>query len=1370
MCPITNDTVVCGSLVGTLCFWKLLPGFDLTHAIEYQKLLMKNASDLAGVTTSGVEVAKQKIRAKEDQVWGVCSRDDTLVAGCGNGSLYVMTVGAKPPDLHSQMIPIGFSVYCLAMSSRPSNPSDLLTLVGGVKGIAVVSVGDKSDVRKWTSTWNDLPGVMSIAASNDGELCVAGDAGGSVSIFQINHSQESLVKLRTIQRAHRGAVRCVTFCTQGDRVQFASGASDQTVNIWMDRKPDGASVVIDGAMDREKPSGFVVYKVIEGDEELAHKFRSDAKPFSELYRLDLDPERGGHTGGLRAMCVSLDETSLFTASDFDGIKVWDLRTHECFLEIAEPCTTLCLSRDGHTLFSSHGHHMLSWDWKHLAELRNTLQPVEGGQVTSQVSIVPIPHTWDAIDEEPSEEREDVGVTTQRVRMGHVCIGQVESNEGFDTELEQQLDSHPWLSGVFLMYAVRPVGSTLKPRPISETNRRLLAQVSRSCLNTKQVFLGPDPSVGWNSMSSTQKISTNTMRNITNFALARTRSRPDTTRQIQREEVPAAGPQPEPEEDSDALKWALKRHDLTAVELLLDLLGRMWEVRSMALIFDTTHFSLLTKIFPAMLYQFLTSRADKGVSELCLEQSPSHVLSFERAAISKRGIVQPSLGLEPHGFWEQRKKVTPQLFVDQGEGEKDMFAFRLGISGAVVNNNNMLNTILSVKSLEVSQKLFSLRTIRYLIRHEVDHGGMQDFQRQLVMYLVHLALFVSLTLVVAKGHIKPTSKTATLAAFCFLSTLRLGHREFSQVLERGVIGYLRDDEWNRVDFTMIILKFVTIILHWSGSEATLIVGGFAALLGWFKLLFYLRLYKRFAFLVRALSQILYDLSSFITILTISIIGFANAFYVLFNFDGKRPFVSNNPGADFSTMARSLLSVVAMMLGAFDEGTYVDLDSAVSWATTFLFLAYMIFVFIIMFNVVIAIISDTFSEVMLRSEFEGSKERTAMAVEINRDKDPSARWLQILTSDRTIQDERRLHVGAGTLLTPHRHANANKPSTTALITHSRHSETISLVKRAMMATKQDQVAADGEYSRRVQTKWKGMHKEFQIGELGVVPTILQLTVRSAERFMYEVALKTDYPCPFLIKPLQKYGLLTTGRFSPPSRVTLDDATKRAANIPMHAESFAVCYPLGGVEHMKSADKDILALTDPCFNFLLFGGFVYFDKEDFPIRCNAFLIGGAGLTFEGPRRWHSKFAIELHSQQRFCPITIEFFYGMGARYFAWINPGEKLRNPHDLEVLNDFEHGGFVYLFHDDPLQEGCEHDCYFVVAGGQPEEEVERRESSVESDEEQTQPPPQQERRSHVQVEDSLVDDTPDQSSRRSQVSSGLAPAQSELDDSDQSSNE
>lgn len=282
------------------------------------------------------------------------------------------------------------------------------------------------------------------------------------------------------------------------------------------------------------------------------------------------------------------------------------------------------------------------------------------------------------------------------------------------------------------------------------------------------------------------------------------------------------------------------------------------------------------------------------------------------------------------------------------------------------------------------------------------------------------------------------------------------------------------------------------------------------------------------------------------------------------------------------------------------------------------------------------------------------------------------------------------------------------------------------------------------------------------------------------MYEVALKTDYPCPFLIKPLQKYGLLTTGRFSPPSRVTLDDATKRAANIPMHATSFAVCYPLGGVEHMSSADKEILALTDPCFSFLLYGGFVYFDKEDFPIRCNAFLVGGTGLTFEGPRRWHSKYAIELHSQQRFCPITIEFFRQMGARYFAWINPGEKLRNPHDTQVLDDFTHGGFVYLFHDDPLQEDCAHDCYFVVAGGHSEEV--KNESSDDDDDDderrEAEPQPQEPRQERstvpqLQPQDldaaeailADMDEETEPRSRRSQVSAGFVPEQEEDDDSD-----
>jgi hypothetical protein len=87
---------------------------------------------------------------------------------------------------------------------------------------------------------------------------------------------------------------------------------------------------------------------------------------------------------------------------------------------------------------------------------------------------------------------------------------------------------------------------------------------------------------------------------------------------------------------------------------------------------------------------------------------------------------------------------------------------------------------------------------------------------------------------------------------------------------------------------------------------------------------------------------------------------------------------------------------------------------------------------------------------------------------------------------------------------------------------------------------------------------------------------------------------------------------------------------------------------------------------------------------------------LKFLGPFKWNSKkYTPSLHNQARFHPITIRYLKDqVGARYYAWINPGEVLKCADGTEENSGFSHGGFCYLFHEDPMVPS-EKDCYYVV---------------------------------------------------------------------------
>ena len=101
------------------------------------------------------------------------------------------------------------------------------------------------------------------------------------------------------------------------------------------------------------------------------------------------------------------------------------------------------------------------------------------------------------------------------------------------------------------------------------------------------------------------------------------------------------------------------------------------------------------------------------------------------------------------------------------------------------------------------------------------------------------------------------------------------------------------------------------------------------------------------------------------------------------------------------------------------------------------------------------------------------------------------------------------------------------------------------------------------------------------------------------------------------------------------------------------------------------------------LIYGAFAYFADHGAVLAVNCIGLGH-DLAFGKPQAWLGGDMVtrELSRQQRLEEITIHALRNAGARFFAWINPGEAFD-------LGGFDwvpaaHGGFLYIFRDDPLQ--------------------------------------------------------------------------------------
>ena len=137
----------------------------------------------------------------------------------------------------------------------------------------------------------------------------------------------------------------------------------------------------------------------------------------------------------------------------------------------------------------------------------------------------------------------------------------------------------------------------------------------------------------------------------------------------------------------------------------------------------------------------------------------------------------------------------------------------------------------------------------------------------------------------------------------------------------------------------------------------------ALLLWYKLLKFLRINKNFAYLIRMIAMVLSDMGPFLVVFTVLLIAFADAFFSESTTTCAHDSEEERCLPDFFS---AVVHSYTTALGEFD--TYPDW-SVTAWA---LFLICTVFNLIVMLNLLIAIIGDTYARVSNTKDLHATKE--------------------------------------------------------------------------------------------------------------------------------------------------------------------------------------------------------------------------------------------------------------------------------------------------------------------------------------------------------------------------------------------------------------
>jgi hypothetical protein len=148
--------------------------------------------------------------------------------------------------------------------------------------------------------------------------------------------------------------------------------------------------------------------------------------------------------------------------------------------------------------------------------------------------------------------------------------------------------------------------------------------------------------------------------------------------------------------------------------------------------------------------------------------------------------------------------------------------------------------------------------------------------------------------------------------------------------------------------------------------------------WFKFLYFLRIFKSTGYLIRMIVEVIKDMKNFFLVLFITIAAFGDAFLRIslankITVDESGAEVDNIFTKDFID---SIIYTYRMVLGDFDTSTFGEVATPL---VMFLFLLCTVFNMIVMLNLLIAIISDSYARVANISEQATYQERCKMISE-------------------------------------------------------------------------------------------------------------------------------------------------------------------------------------------------------------------------------------------------------------------------------------------------------------------------------------------------------------------------------------------------------
>ncbi|OMJ80809.1 hypothetical protein SteCoe_18864 [Stentor coeruleus] len=209
----------------------------------------------------------------------------------------------------------------------------------------------------------------------------------------------------------------------------------------------------------------------------------------------------------------------------------------------------------------------------------------------------------------------------------------------------------------------------------------------------------------------------------------------------------------------------------------------------------------------------------------------------------------------------------------------------------------------------------------------------------------------------------------LIAIFVLNIILALYEVFQMILTKS--SYIKDP-WNYVDFTRMSLCFIYIGMHWSDyqkviAEKVLVGLIFVTMV---RGISYFRLFDNTRYMINLLSETIKDMKSFLILLTYSTYSFALIYFIMINNILK--YSADADPSKIKSFSEYIAQSYLLSLGNFDTEGY----EAFEWV---IFFFASVINPLIMLNLLIAIMGDTYSRVAEEQEIADMQELTEMVIE-------------------------------------------------------------------------------------------------------------------------------------------------------------------------------------------------------------------------------------------------------------------------------------------------------------------------------------------------------------------------------------------------------